>query len=211
MTHFKTEQESFWAWDFWEDYIARNDGDKFLANQVAFWSQVLRKAWKISSIIEFGSNVWVNLKALGLLLPEVELSAVEINNTACKVIEHWSRGKVKVYNESILDFRLDQTREFAFTKWVLIHINPDNLNEVYDSLYASSSRYICVAEYYNPTPAEMSYRWNTGKLFKRDFCGEIMNRFPDLRLLDYGFVYRSDPTFPQDDVTWFLLEKKNSA
>ena len=24
---------------------------------------------------------------------------------------------------------------------------------------------------------------------------------------DYGFVYRNDPLFPQDDLTWFLLEK----
>lgn len=208
MSHFKTEQESFWAWDFWEDYISRNDGDKFLANQIAFWSQVLRKTWKIASIIELGSNVGINLKAMGLLLPEAELSAVEINSEACKVIEDWSHGKVKVFNESILNFSTEKTREFSFTKWVLIHINPENLNEAYDCLYATSSRYICVAEYYNPTPAEMSYRWNTGKLFKRDFCAEIMKRFADLDLVDYGFTYRFDPSFPQDDVTWFLLEKK---
>jgi hypothetical protein len=28
-----------------------------------------------------------------------------------------------------------------------------------------------------------------------------------LRLVDYGFVYRRDPAHPQDDLTWFLLEK----
>jgi hypothetical protein len=44
--------------------------------------------------------------------------------------------------------------------------------------------------------------------FKRDFAGEIMDRFPDLRLVDYGFVYHRDPQFPQDDFTWFLMEKR---
>jgi len=28
-----------------------------------------------------------------------------------------------------------------------------------------------------------------------------------MRLIDYGFAYRHDPNFPQDDITWFLLER----
>jgi len=53
----------------------------------------------------------------------------------------------------------------------------------------------------------LSYRGNENKLFKRDFAGEMLLRFPDLRLLKYGFRYRNDPVFPLDDITWFLLEK----
>jgi spore coat polysaccharide biosynthesis protein SpsF len=45
-------------------------------------------------------------------------------------------------------------------------------------------------------------------LFKRDFAGEMLEQFADLRLIDYGFAYRRDPAFPQDDITWFLMEKK---
>ena len=45
-------------------------------------------------------------------------------------------------------------------------------------------------------------------LFKRDFAGEIMDRHPQLQLVDYGFAYRRDPNFPQDDITWFLMEKR---
>jgi hypothetical protein len=44
-------------------------------------------------------------------------------------------------------------------------------------------------------------------MFKRDFAGEMLDKFQDLRLLDYGFVYHRDTQFPQDDVNWFLLEK----
>jgi spore coat polysaccharide biosynthesis protein SpsF len=35
----------------------------------------------------------------------------------------------------------------------------------------------------------------------------MMARHPGLRLLDYGFRYRHDPNWPQDDITWFLLER----
>lgn len=52
------------------------------------------------------------------------------------------------------------------------------------------------------------YRGHEQRLFKRDFAGEMLDAYPDLRLVDYGFVYRRDPVFPADDLTWFLMEKK---
>lgn len=101
-----------------------------------------------------------------------------------------------------------QTWELALIKGVLIHINPAELPKVYDKLYAATHRYLLVAEYYNPSPVAIPYRGHAERLFKRDFAGEIMERHPRLCLVDYGFVYRRDPAFPQDDVTWFLMEKK---
>ena len=65
-----------------------------------------------------------------------------------------------------------------------------------------------IAEYYNPTPVEVKYRGHDGRLFKRDFAGEMLDRFPDLKLVDYGFNYHRDHNFPQDDGNWFLLEKR---
>lgn len=95
----------------------------------------------------------------------------------------------------------------ALIKGVLIHIAPEHLSSVYDKLYQSANRYILVAEYYNPTPVSIPYRGHQDRLFKRDFAGEMLDRFPDLQLVDYGFVYHRDPLFPQDDMTWFLLQK----
>lgn len=91
---------------------------------------------------------------------------------------------------------------------MLIHINPDELQEVYRKLYESSKRYICIAEYYNPTPVTVQYRGNSDRLFKRDFAGEFMDKYPDTALVDYKFNYHRDYHFPQDDSTWFLLEKR---
>ena len=93
-------------------------------------------------------------------------------------------------------------------KGVLIHIAPEQLEGVYEKLYQASRRYILIAEYYNPTPVSVPYRGHADRLFKRDFAGEMLDRYPDLELVDYGFVYHRDPLFPQDDMTWFLLARK---
>ena len=68
-----------------------------------------------------------------------------------------------------------------------------------------------LCEYYNPSPATVTYRGHDNRLFKRDFCGEMHELYPDLALVDYGFAYHADPVFPQDDITWFLLEKTSSG
>jgi len=80
------------------------------------------------------------------------------------------------------------------------------LDAVYEKLYQPSSRYILVCEYYNTTPVAISYRGHTERLFKRDFAGEMLGKYSDLALIDYGFAYhRVHPTL--DDITWFLMEK----
>jgi spore coat polysaccharide biosynthesis protein SpsF len=81
------------------------------------------------------------------------------------------------------------------------------LPKVYDKLVASVSQYLLVAEYYNPSPVSITYHGHNDRLFKRDFAGEIMDQHANMQLVDYGFVYRRDPNFPQDDITWFLMKK----
>lgn len=54
----------------------------------------------------------------------------------------------------------------------------------------------------------VKYRGNEDRLFKRDFAGELIDKY-NLNLIDYGFTYHRDSYFPQDDSTWFLLEKQD--
>lgn len=207
MTDFKTEQEQFWAGGFGDEYAERNKSARLMSSNVAMFSEILAHTLSVRSVIEFGANIGFNLHAIKQILPEVELSAVEINSKAVTELERLA--KVKVYNKSILEFSPDYLRDFVLIKGVLIHINPGELSRVYSLLHQSSSRYICVAEYYNPSPVEVNYRGHKDKLFKRDFAGEMLDMFKDLQLLNYGFIYHRDNNFPQDDITWFLLEKLN--
>jgi pseudaminic acid biosynthesis-associated methylase len=198
------EQQNFWAGDFGDSYIDRNQGPVRVANNTRLFAKMLSQTDEINTVLEFGANVGVNLLALRNLLPNTELSGVEINKTA---FEELSRiPGIQAHYSSIESFKAEQKVDLAFTKTVLIHINPASLNVVYDKLYSSSRRYVLIAEYYNTTPVEVEYRGHSEKLFKRDFAGEIMERHRDLRLIDYGFVYRGDSYF-HDDVTWFLMEK----
>ena len=207
MTAFTTEQEAFWAGDFGTDYIARNQGDLLLASNLDFFCKALRQARKAESCIEFGANIGMNLKALKLLYPGQQQFGIEINHEAAGQLAEVIPAQ-HVFNQSILEFAPEHQCDLALIKGVLIHINPDVLPQVYDKLVASTARYLMVAEYYNPSPVAIPYRGHADRLFKRDFAGEIMDRHSQMRLLDYGFAYKRDPNFPQDDITWFLMEKQ---
>jgi pseudaminic acid biosynthesis-associated methylase len=203
---YKTPQETFWAGEFGTNYIDRNRSDQLLASNRMFFEKALSKAGSIASCLEFGANVGMNLKALRLLRPDIVATGVEINPDAAAELRAVV-GDANVVEGSLFDWD-GEPAELSFTKGVLIHINPDMLSAAYDQLYRASSRFILVAEYYNPSPVTIPYRGHDDRLFKRDFAGDLLDKFSDLSLTDYGFAYRRDPEFPQDDISWFLLQKK---
>ena len=205
---FKTEQESFWAGEFGTAYIDRNKGDRLLAANLDFFSKALRGTRGIHSCMEFGANIGMNLRALKLLHPGLEQHGIEINAEAAKQLGALISTD-HVFDGSIFDYRPAQIFDLVLIKGVLIHINPSELPTVYNQLYKCTGKYLMVAEYYNPSPVAIPYRGHSDRLFKRDFAGELLDTYPDLSLLDYGFVYRRDPSFPQDDITWFLMEKRS--
>lgn len=206
---YKTEQETFWNGEFGDAYVSRNTGSGLLEGKIALWKEVIGKMENIESVIEFGSNIGLNLKAMKTILPNLECSAIEINHKAASILKEdtFFKNGVHVFEQSILEYEPKKQYDFVFTAGVLIHINPDELDKVYEKLYLSSKRYICIDEYYNPAPVTVEYRGNKERLFKRDFAGEFMDKFPDVKMVDYGFVYHRDRKYTQDDENWFLLEK----
>lgn len=205
---FKTEQEAFWAGDFGTEYIKRNQGAELLASNIAFFNKALQSALKPMDCIEFGANIGMNLKALKLLYPHQQQFAIEINADAAAELRT-TLPPENVFQTSILDFSPQRTFDLVLIKGVLIHMNPEYLPQIYDTLYQATGRYLLVCEYYNPSPVQIPYRGHSDRLFKRDFCGDILDRYPNMRLIDYGFVYRRDNNFPQDDINWFLMERND--
>jgi pseudaminic acid biosynthesis-associated methylase len=203
---FGTDQEAFWAGQFGDAYTARNRGPQALASNLALFARMLPRSSGIGSVLEVGANVGLNLQAIQLLLPGAELCAVEINEQA--VAELRKLPRVQVHHASVLEFVPARQFDMVLVKGLLIHIDPTHLSRVYDLMYQASGRFICLVEYYNPTPVSVPYRGHADRLFKRDFAGELLERFSDLRLVDYGFAYHRDPVFPQDDLNWFVLERR---
>lgn len=198
----RSEQEKFWAGEFGTGYIERNSSEEWVRSNKVFFARALRSlSQRPSSILEIGSNIGLNMLALRDLYPQAKLASIEINNDACTVL---TSIVDEVINLSVQEYDAKEKFELVLIKGVLIHINPDDLLSTYKKIAASSSKYVLIAEYYNPTPIAIDYRGHKNRLFKRDFAGEFLDVNPTWQIQDYGFVYHRDQ-FPQDDLTWFLL------
>ena len=201
-----TMQDQAWRGEFGDQYTDRNMG-KVPANRHFFQLALAKARSSITAVLELGCGAGENLTALRQLMPGAHLEGVEINPKAAAI----AREHGHLVREGSLLTYLDDHRprgfDLVFTKGVLIHIPPTELARAYQLLVQASIRWILVAEYYNPQPAEIPYRGRQSMLWKRDFAGDLLSAYQELRLVDYGFVYHRDP-YPQDDLTWFLLEKK---
>lgn len=203
---YKTEQEKFWQGSFGDRYILRNKNNQLIKNNFFLFKQIFLKSFKIKNLIEFGPNVGLNIRALIKLLKLKSTTAVEINKKAC--LELKDIKNVNVINESIINFSPKKKYDLVLVKGVLIHINPNKLKKVYETIYKScrNSGYILIAEYYSSYPTMVIYRGKRNKLFKRDFAGEFTSLFKKTKIIKYGFAYHKDK-HPQDDLNWFLIKK----
>jgi spore coat polysaccharide biosynthesis protein SpsF len=202
----KSDQAEFWAGEFGKDYISRNVSKHLHAANLSFFSKVISQMDREpDSILELGANVGMNFDALSLLVPEHSFTGVEINQTAFSFLK---KKPCDAVLSSIEDFSTDDKFYLTLTKGVLIHLSPDSLRVAYEKLYTYSRKYILIAEYYSRNPEMVEYRGRKDVLFKRDFAGELLSLYSNLRLVTYGFEYHRG-LFPQDDITWFLLRKES--
>lgn len=208
-----TPQEAAWRGEFGDQYTDRNMG-KTPANR-AFFRRVFATppvttrhyaGVRPESVLELGCGSGENLLALRQLMPQAHLAGVEINAKAAQQAR--MRTACPIHEHSLIDFNAPAgSWDMVLVKGVLIHIPPTELERAYEVIVRTASRWVLIAEYYNPTPVEVRYRDREAMLWKRDFAGELLNRYQELELHSYGFAYHRDP-YPQDDLSWFLLEKR---
>jgi spore coat polysaccharide biosynthesis protein SpsF len=97
---YTTEQENFWSGNFGDEYVDRNSSVNFVSSNTFLFSKILARTVGINSVIEFGASIGLNLLAILNLMPDVKLSAIEINEKAVNVLKK-IQG-ISVYPESIL-------------------------------------------------------------------------------------------------------------
>ena len=197
-----TEQEIFWKSSFTKNYIKRN---KDYNRIPTIGKDLLENKVNITSVIELGSNIGLNLDALKKINPECKTYGVEINKDAFKILSKKHDAKKK----SILEFKTNKKFDLVLISGVLIHQNPSKLNYIYSLLYKLSKKYIYMNEYFNPHPIQLDYHGYKNKLFKRDFAKELWNKFPKLNLVNYGFHWKEDPYQKDnyDNANWFIFKK----
>jgi pseudaminic acid biosynthesis-associated methylase len=203
------EQVAFWRGEFGDAYVDRNAAaENEVKSFTQLWARLLHtmQGDPPASILEVGSNVGINLRALSRLT-DAALHAVEPNAKAREVL---ARDEV-LPAERILDGTAsaiplgDASIDLAFTSGVLIHVHSDDLLASCTEIHRVTRRYIACIEYFADRPEEKLYRGHSEKLFKRDFGSFWLDNFPDLRLLDYGFAWKR--TTALDNATWWTFEK----
>lgn len=200
-------QDVFWSDEYAEEYASKNCGfDDELGKRG--WAQILSKASLVEkTYLEIGCNIGRNLDQLRLCDPDLKPSVVEINAKALQYVQARHALRQSFCGPAQAAQFAPNSFELVFTAGVLIHIPPDDLLAVMAKMFAWSSRYIVIAEYFNRTPVSIEYQGRSNLLFKRDFGGMFMDRF-DVSLVDYGFLWgRIYDAAGFDDITWWLFEK----
>jgi spore coat polysaccharide biosynthesis protein SpsF len=195
-------QEALWAGDFGDAYIKRQKPN-LLANRVFFRRALQAAGLQHFKAIEFGANVGDNLLALRRMFPHAWLAGVEINETAFQKLRAVAD---EAYLGSISDFEPMPAWDLAFTKGVLIHVDPKNLADVLRNIYDSSRQWILLAEYHSPRFETLEYRGQDAALWKGPYAESFMDLFPTVVVRDYGFWWKRDK-YPQDNLNWWLFEK----
>ncbi len=203
------EQIEFWRGAFGDSYTDRNTAsEEQLRARVALWAEIMRYMLPAPprSILEVGANLGVNLRALKALSP-ARMLAVEPNDKARAILV---RDGVVATNDVIAGVAQsialpDHAADLAFTSGVLIHIHPDHLAAAISEIHRCAARWIVCIEYFSDKAEEIAYRGHGERLFKRDFGGFWLDRFPNLRVAAYGFAWKRVTGL--DNLTWWLFEK----
>jgi pseudaminic acid biosynthesis-associated methylase len=205
-----TAQLQFWRSEFGNNYIGRNGASNVqLHARVSMWAKIMNCLGgdPPKSILEVGSNIGINLRALRALTG-AEMFALEPNVEARRILVE---DEVVPAANAIDGFAAgipltSGAVDMAFTSGVLIHIHPDDLLPSIREIHRVTRRYLVCIEYFSDKPEMIPYRGHDDRLFKRDFGGYYLDHFSDLRVVDYGFSWKRQTGL--DNLTWWVFEKR---
>jgi spore coat polysaccharide biosynthesis protein SpsF len=92
----------------------------------------------------------------------------------------------------------------TFTMGVLIHQPENALPLVMAEVVRCSKKYVFCAEYFSETEVEVPYHEQHGALFKRNYGKLYEDLFPELVLVEQGFLSREEGW---DDVTFWVFRR----
>ena len=193
------EPTEAWSGEFGNEYTKRNRVD--WRKRIPFWKHII-DVTGARSAFELGCNAGWNLSAIQRVDPMVSSWGVDINPTAIEQakaagLDAYCFGASQMSPKEPFSFS-----ELTFTAGVLIHIPPEELNEVMQRLALMSCDYVLAIEYDAEEVTEIEYRGQSGLLWMRPY-GDL---YEDLGLtlvetnkvqMDVGF----------DNCRYWLLQK----
>lgn len=188
------EGVELWRGEFGDQYTDRNQVD--WRSRIPFWGRILRVTGARSAF-EVGCNAGWNLSALQAAAEfPLRVAGSDVNERA---LEQAHTAGLTVYN--CLDFtKVPGKFDLVFTAGVLIHIEPENVTEVMQSIIDKSYRWVVAVEYESDAEEAIPYRGHADKCWKRPY---------DRMYRDLGLkMYTSWPTpVGFDQCTAWLFQK----
>jgi len=188
----ETAQTMVWKGDFGREYSDRNtlDGPElnelYRKNYGLSRSQInqvfLNEIAKDATFLEVGCNTG-NQLALLRKMGWSNLSGVELQPYALEIARKRIPDIPLKLGSALALPCGDAEFDVVFTSGVLIHIAPQDLAQAMDEIYRTSRQFIWGLEYYSPDTTEVSYRSHHALLWKMNFVGRYLDRFPDLELV----------------------------
>lgn len=188
----RNDQIMFWEGDFGEEYLHRNicsieELDAAYKKKLGVSRSSLNEEFLFGltrdiKILEVGCNIGLQLRQLQLL---------GFHNLYGIDIQERSVEKAKLLSKNIniitgfaqeIPFR-DQWFDLVFTSGLLIHIHPNDTENVIKEIYRCSKKYIWGYEYYSRELEEVIYRGHKEVLWKRDFCKYYLENFSELKIV----------------------------
>ena len=195
--------EELWAGDFGDQYVERNRDAE--TGRQAFWEEQLTRLG-VRSVLEVGCNIGGNLRWIAEVVGAENVAGVDVNEKALEILRERVPG---------VDARLAPARglpfddgqfDLVFTTGVLIHQHPDELPGVMAEIVRCSGRFVICGEYHADELTEVPYRGQEGALFKQDYGALYQRSFPELELVDDGFLSPREGRW--DDLTYWIFEKR---
>ncbi len=192
--------EQLWGGEFGDAYVERN---REAGNvREPFWCSLLEK-YSIKSVLEVGCNVGANLRWIATKCLPDQVYGIDVNQKALQEL----RRTLPTINSLSghareLPFR-DKYFDLVFTTGVLIHQPDTTLPLVMAEIVRCSRKYVLCGEYFSETSLEVPYRNQRGALFKRNYGAIYQELFPELTLVETGFL-GTDQGW--DDVTYWVFQ-----
>jgi len=205
-----TYQLKKWIGKFGDDYIERNPYEEWKIDLGKEGFRRIIKNREVESILEVGSNIGLNLIYLSAVIEKkVDLFAVEPNRKAFSILTSNNKIRLKkAWNVSAFELPMeDSSIDLVFNSGVLIHISPDDLGFATDEIVRVAKKYVLCIEYFSHKPEAILYQGQNNLLFKRDFGSFYLDRYPNLKCIDYGFLWKRELKI-FDNLTWWLFSKK---
>lgn len=210
----KTHQRKTWEEQFGADYLERNVYsptalNEFYNKRFGFTKDELNDNFlkdipKDAKILEVGTNIGnqlLHLQSQGY----TNLYGIEIQDRAVNYAKHRADNLNIIKGDALdIPFKHDFF-DVVFTHGVLIHISPNNINNVINEIDRVSNNYIWGLEYFAEEYVDLEYHGQKNIMWKTNFMKLYLDNFPNLKKIkEEKLLYLEQPELVDQ---MFLLKK----